>query len=190
MGASEYDPAFLSAVKRLLTDEGGYTDRTRDAGGATRFGISQREYPQLDIKTLTREQAIEIYWRDWWCKFRYGALPSPLAAKMLDLAVNIGPSEATRCLQRALRASGVAIAENGILGPLTRASATRVFNQGALIAALRSEAAAHYRLIAASKTRERSRQRFPGRMAQPRVRVSRPNITQGPNLTEREMIQA
>lgn len=151
MGASEYDPAFLSAVKRLLTDEGGYTDRTRDAGGATRFGISQREYPHLDIKNLTREQAIEIYWRDWWCKFRYGALPSPLSAKMLDLAVNIGPSETTRCLQRALRASGVAIAENGILGPLTRAAVTRA-NQAALIAALRSEAAAHYRLIAASKT--------------------------------------
>lgn len=151
MGTSEYDPAFLSAVKRLLTDEGGYTDRTRDAGGATRFGIAQREYPQLDIKTLTREQAIEIYWRDWWCKFRYGALPSPLSAKMLDLAVNIGPSETTRCLQRALRASGVAIAENGILGPLTRASVARA-NQAALIAALRSEAAAHYRLVAASKT--------------------------------------
>ena len=159
MGASEYDPAFLSAVKRLLTDEGGYTDRTRDAGGATRFGISQREYPQLDIKTLTREQAIEIYWLDWWCKFRYGELPSPLSAKMLDLAVNIGPSETTRCLQRALRASGVAIAENGILGPLTRASATRA-NQAALIAALRSEAAAHYRLIAASKTESAAGQDF------------------------------
>ena len=150
MGASEYDPAFLSAIKRLLTDEGGYADRTRDAGGATRFGISQREYPQLDIKNLTREDAIEIYWRDWWCKFRYGALPSPLASKMLDLAVNIGPSETARCLQRALRACGAAIAENGILGPLTRASATRA-NQAALIAALRSEAAAHYRLVAASK---------------------------------------
>ena len=81
MGASEYDPAFVSAVKRLLADEGGYSHRTRDAGGATRFGISHREYPQLDIKDLTREQATEIYWRDWWCKFRYGALPSPLSER-------------------------------------------------------------------------------------------------------------
>jgi lysozyme family protein len=151
VGASEYDPAFLSAVKRLLTDEGGYSDRTRDAGGATRFGISQREYPQLDIKNLTREDATEIYWRDWWCKFRYGALPSPLSAKMLDLAVNIGPSEAARCLQRALRACGVAIADNGILGPVTRAAASSA-DRAALIAALRSEAAGYYRLVAASKT--------------------------------------
>ncbi len=150
MGASDYDPAFLSAVKRLLADEGGYADRPRDPGGETRFGISRREYPELDIKNLTREQATEIYWRDWWRKFGYGALPSPLSAKMLDLAVNIGPSEAARCLRRALRSCGVTIAENGILGPWTRTSASRA-NQPALLAALRSEAAGHYRLVAASK---------------------------------------
>jgi len=151
VGASDYEPAFLSAVERLLADEGGYADRPRDPGGETRFGISRREYPQLDIKHLSRDQAIAIYWRDWWLKFRYGALPSPLSSKMLDLAVNIGPSQAARCLQRALRACDVKIAENGIAGPITRASASRA-NQSALLAALRSEAAGHYRLVAASRS--------------------------------------
>ena len=151
MGASDYEPAFLSAVERLLADEGGYADRPRDPGGETRFGISRREYPHLDIKHLSRDQAIAIYWRDWWLKFRYGALPSPLSSKMLDLAVNIGPSQAARCLQRALRACGVMSTENGIVGPITRASASRA-NQSALLAALRSEAAGHYRLVAASSS--------------------------------------
>jgi lysozyme family protein len=147
---SQYDPVFLTAVEHLLGDEGGYADSKSDPGGETRFGISKREYPDLDIAHLTREQAIAIYWRDWWRRFGYDALPSPLSAKMLDLAVNIGPREAARCLQRALRACDLKVEETGILGAATRTAVAKA-DQRVLRAALRSEAAGHYRLIAASK---------------------------------------
>jgi lysozyme family protein len=148
--ATDYDPVFLKAVERVLENEGGYVDSPDDPGGETKFGISRRHYPQLDIENLTRADAIQIYWRDWWRKYGYGALPSPVSAKMLDLAVNVGPSQAARCLQRALRACGANLAEDGTLGPATLAAALHA-NQIALLAALRSEAAGHYRLIAASK---------------------------------------
>ena len=103
-----YPPAFERAIARLLGDEGGYVDNPADPGGETKFGITKREYPDLDIEALTRDEAIAIYYRDWWQRYRYSELPGPIAAKTFDLAVNIGPDHAVRCVQRALRACGTA----------------------------------------------------------------------------------
>jgi lysozyme family protein len=141
-----YDPAFLKAVERVLAHEGGYSDSQADPGGETKFGISKREYPELEIGSLRRDQAIEIYWREWWRRYGYGTLPSPVSAKMLDLAVNVGPRYAATCLQRALRACGTEVDEDGIIGLATLTAASGA-NQVALLAALRSEAAGHYRLL-------------------------------------------
>lgn len=143
-----YPPAFERAIARLLSDEGGYVDNPADPGGETKFGITRREYPNLDIAALTRPEAVAIYYHDWWQRYRYGELPGPIAAKVFDLAVNIGPDHAVRCLQRALRACGRRVTEDGALG---RATITAVVaaNQLAMIAALRAEAAGYYRALAA-----------------------------------------
>lgn len=143
-----YPPAFQRAVARVLRDEGGYADNADDPGGQTKFGICKRDYPDLDIAALTRDQAIAIYYRDWWRRYRYADLPGPVAVKLLDLAVNIGPDHAGRCLQYALRACGRQMDYDGVVGPLTIAAA-RAANQLALLAALRSEAAGYYRTLAA-----------------------------------------
>ena len=71
---------------------------------------------------------------------------------MFDLAVNIGPGHAARCLQRALRACGKRVDEDGSIGDGTR-TAARAANQIALMAALRSEAAGYYRTLAADTHR-------------------------------------
>jgi lysozyme family protein len=143
-----YPPAFERAVARLLRDEGSYVDNPADPGGETKFGISRREYPDLDIAALTRPAAIAIYYRDWWQRYRYSELPGPIAAKLFDLAVNIGPDHAVRCLQRALRACGRRVVEDGTMGRET-AAAVNAANQLAMIAALRAEAAGYYRVLAA-----------------------------------------
>ena len=145
---SNYPAAFERAVARVLVDEGGYADNPSDPGGATKFGISKREYPQLEIAALTRADAVAIYYRDWWQRYRYGELPGPIAAKVFDLAVNIGPAHAVRCLQRALRACGRPLTEDGALGRATVLAAAGA-NQLALAAALRAEAAGYYRALAA-----------------------------------------
>ena len=144
-----YPAAFTRAVERVLTDEGGYSRNPRDPGGETRFGISRREYPQVDIAALTRSGAIAIYYRDWWDRYHYSDLPGAIGTKLFDLAVNIGPEHAARCLQRALRACGKPVVEDGLVGEATRAAAPAA-NQLALMAALRSEAAGYYRTLAAS----------------------------------------
>ena len=145
-----YSPEFLTAVQRVLADEGGDSSNPADPGGVTRFGISARSHPGLDIATLTRDAAVKIYWREWWLRFGFAQLPAAIAAKTFDLAVNIGAANAIECLQRALRACGLPVTEDGVLGPATAAAAAHA-DPAALMAALRSELAAHYRLVAANQ---------------------------------------
>ena len=144
----KYTPEFLTAVDRVLRNEGGYSSNPADPGGATKFGISAREYPGINIATLTREDAMKIYWREWWLKFGFARLPTAAAAKTFDLAVNIGSAHAIVCLQRALRACGHRVSEDGSLGAETALAAARA-DSAALISALRSEAASYYRVTAA-----------------------------------------
>ncbi len=110
---------FAQAVEFVLRQEG---DWTHDSGGPTRYGISQRAFPDLDLSTLTVEQARAIYRRDYWDRLGLDALPWPVPLAMLDVAVNTGRGPATRRLQRAvnLLESRPTLRIDGILGPATK----------------------------------------------------------------------
>jgi lysozyme family protein len=146
--SDSYPPAFAAAVDRVLADEGGLARNPADPGGLTRWGISQREYPGVDVAALTRDGAIAIYYRDWWQRYAFDALAPAIGAKVFDLAVNIGPAHAVKCLQRALRACAHPVDEDGVLGAQTIGAAAAA-DSAALMAALRSEAAGYYRVTAA-----------------------------------------
>ena len=146
------DKAFPGAVRNLLQWEGGYVNDPDDAGGETNFGISKRSYPNVDIKRLTRDEAIDIYKRDWWDHYQLGGLPDAIGSKMLDVMVNMGAHAATVCLQRALNTDGQPVAVDGVLGPATRA-ACNVAGPG-LLSALRFAVADHYRAIVAANPRD------------------------------------
>ena len=85
----ETDP-FRKAVDRLLGHEGGYVFHPRDPGGETKWGISKRSYPDLDIKNLSREYAISLYKLDFWIPLNCDDLPFPLAFQVFDAGVNHG----------------------------------------------------------------------------------------------------
>ncbi len=142
-----YPALFLQAVTRVLANEGGFASVAGDPGGETKYGISQREYPNLDIASLTQDGAIAIYFRDFWKAGRYGELPPAIAIKLFDLSVNMGAAHATECLQGALRACGIEVAQDGALGNGTVAAANRA-GGAALLAALRAAAAGYYRALA------------------------------------------
>lgn len=81
---------FDAAIGVVLGNEGGYVCDPADPGGETKYGISKRAYPELDIKNLTLDQAKDIYRRDFW---RFSAvLNQDVATKLLDMAVNFGPA--------------------------------------------------------------------------------------------------
>ncbi|KAB2921643.1 MAG: hypothetical protein F9K25_20090 [Candidatus Contendobacter sp.] len=105
---------FNRRIKIILKEEGGLSNHRRDPGGLTKFGISQRSYPNLDIASLTREQAIEIYHADYWNPIKGDDLPAGLDLLLLDTAVNMGVITAALLLQDAL---GVTL--DGHIGPIT-----------------------------------------------------------------------
>ncbi len=95
---------FNEAIVKTLAREGGakYTDDPNDPGGATKYGISQRAYPNIDIKNLTEQQAREIYKRDYWDRIRGDEIEDQLIAEnIFDTAVNMGVRTASRLAQLA-----------------------------------------------------------------------------------------
>lgn len=105
---------FEKAVTFSLRWEGGYVNDPRDPGGETKFGISKRTYPQLDIANLTEADAIKIYQRDFWDTCKCGQLPSPIALIVFDIAVNQGQPTAGYVLQEAL-----GVLQDGVVGTMT-----------------------------------------------------------------------
>jgi lysozyme family protein len=152
-----YSVKFLRAFERLMYHEGGYVNDSQDAGGETNYGISKRSYPHLEIKKLTRDQAKQIYFVDFRMKAECESIDDEnIASKLLDLAVHAGIPQGVRLMQRALRATGERVDEDGIIGPATLAAVNKA-DPTALSAALKSEAAGYYRLLAILKP---SQQRF------------------------------
>jgi lysozyme family protein len=142
---------FDEAIKSVLKNEGLYSNDVDDAGGETKFGISKRSYPNLDIKNLSVEKAKKIYKKDFWENQNYKNIKNKeLAIKIFDLAVNIGSSRANKLIQRSLRSVNKKVEENGVLDDVTiclinESDATD------LLSALKSEAAGYYRLIVSTK---------------------------------------
>lgn len=137
---------FDRAIEVVLAHEGEtFTDHPADRGGPTKFGISQRWNPDVNVRELSRAEAIEIYWERYWQGHGYEQLPEPVAIKVFDLVVNLGEQTVMLCLQRALRACGVRVKIDGLLGSETCGAARRA-DEAVLFAALRSEAAGEYRL--------------------------------------------
>lgn len=94
------DGEFEGAIKIVLDSEGGFGNHPQDNGGKTKFGISQKAYPNLDIKNLTREEAKQIYRRDYWEKSGADKLASPMNLIVFDTAVNMGVGRAREFLKK------------------------------------------------------------------------------------------
>ena len=114
---------FKMAVNLTLEKEGILSDHKDDAGGLTKYGISQAAYPGLDIANLSKENAIKIYKHDYWDKAQCIELPYPLDVMVFDTAVNHGVTKAVKILQESL-----GLKADGIVGQQTRAAAKTAKN--------------------------------------------------------------
>lgn len=111
---------FEAVEKYIVTVEGGYIRDIDDPGGATKYGISQRAYPDLDVVNLTIDQAYKIYERDYWDRYHIGAFKTQdIANKVMLGLINMGDHEVILCLQRAINRCGLFVNIDGILGSLT-----------------------------------------------------------------------
>lgn len=102
---------FAAWLKLELTFEGGRVDDPQDPGGRTAFGVTQRVYngyrkkrnlPLRDVFKIEATEIAEIYRTGYWDKVRADELPDGLDMVVADGAINSGPSQAVKWLQRAL----------------------------------------------------------------------------------------
>lgn len=105
---------FDTAFARLINIEGGYSNDPNDPGGETKYGISKRSYPNVDIKNLTLDGAKAIYRADFWDVL--GTADPAIKFQAFDFAVNSGIQTAVRKLQLA-----IGVADDGHWGPRSAA---------------------------------------------------------------------
>lgn len=115
---------FDEAVEKVIVIETAnrtriYTNDPTDRGGETKYGISKRAFPSLDIASLTEEDARAIYRVEYW-RFE-SVLDQELANKLLSMAVLFGLSTTVRLLQNIV---GVNI--DGRFGPKSLAATNRL----------------------------------------------------------------
>ena len=105
--------SFETVVHMVLEHEGGYVNQPSDPGGETKYGISKRAYPDVNIAELTKDDAADLYKRDYWDRIKGDDLPVGVACAVMDYAVNSGISRASKALQSVC---GIANGD-GIIGP-------------------------------------------------------------------------
>jgi lysozyme family protein len=117
---------FNRAIPFTLRHEGGLVDDKADKGGITKYGISlvylrdllahnSQLLPEFSlshasqvnpsvIRNMTKRQAIQIYYDQWWKKYHYGSIKKPsIATKVFDYSVNMGAKPAIKLLKIACR---------------------------------------------------------------------------------------
>ncbi len=114
---------FAQSLAWVLEAEGGNDDDPADHGGRTSRGITQREYdawrrenklPTQDVYKASQPEITQIYLEEYWMPL-CDTLPTGLDYAYFNMAVNDGPAEGTRLLQRA-----VGCIADGRIGPVTR----------------------------------------------------------------------
>ena len=121
----QYPVRFLSYVSQTITFEtggrkdGAYTETPGDKGGATKWGISLKSFPGLNIKALTYKDAVDIYFKHYYSPLYDFIVDEPIAFKLFDMGVLTGPRTATKLLQKAVIDSGYTIKADGLFGPIT-----------------------------------------------------------------------
>lgn len=125
---------FDAAFDILIKHEGGFSDHAADPGGKTRYGITEAVARRVgyrgDMRELPLDLAKRIYREDYWNAVRAEQLPPAIRYAVFDAAVNSGPAQSVRWLQRAL-----GVTDDGVLGPQTLSAANQA-NPDALRARL------------------------------------------------------
>ena len=110
---------FDDAFERLLGHEGRYSFNPQDPGRETMWGVTAavaRAHGYAGpMRDMTLDQARAIYEPLYWQAVGADRLPDALRFDLFDGAVNSGPLQSIKWLQRALR-----VPDDGVIGAVTR----------------------------------------------------------------------
>ena len=119
---------FERCLALVLKSEGGYVNNLADPGGMTNLGVTKKTYEawvnrtvdEAEMRGLTPDDVAPLYQRNYWDKVAANSLPVGVDYCLFDTAVNSGPSQAVKFIQRALN-----VVVDGILGQQTIAAANQ-----------------------------------------------------------------
>ena len=89
---------FGDAVKFTLGHEGGLNAADTN-GTPSNMGINQAANPDVDVRGLNQQQAVQLYKTRYWDAIGGDQLPAPLQKMAFDTAVIAGPGKAKEFLQ-------------------------------------------------------------------------------------------
>jgi lysozyme family protein len=99
------------SISKTLVHEGGYVDNPNDPGGATKYGVTQRDidgvrsaFPDFpaDVKDLTMDQATRYYLHTYVKPHVSEIQDQALTDKLFDMGVLFGIGTAVNILERVL----------------------------------------------------------------------------------------
>lgn len=117
------ETSFPICLANVLRKEGGFVNDSRDPGGATMQGITQRVYnafrtgknlPVANVKFIGASEVSEIYRGQYWDAVQGDLLPSGVDNCIFDEGVNSGPIRSVMDLQKVL-----GVTQDGHLGMIT-----------------------------------------------------------------------
>lgn len=121
---------FSRSLPSVLAYEGGKVDNPKDPGGRTNQGVTQKVYdsyrrsakkPTQDVYKMTAAERDAIYKRQYWDVVQGDKLPAGVDFVVFDGAVNSGPSQSVKWLQRS-----IGVTADGILGLITLDAVARI----------------------------------------------------------------
>lgn len=147
---------FARSLPPVLVYEGGKVDDPRDPGGRTNQGIIQRVYnawrkahgqSPADVYDMTNAERDAIYRSQFWDAVQGDKLPDGVDFVTFDGAVNSGPVQSIKWLQRALGVNA-----DGQLGAVTFAALAANTNHAALVDAIVDRREAFLKALKTFKT--------------------------------------
>ena len=116
---------FERCLALVLKSEGGFVNNSADPGGMTNLGVTKDTYEawvnrtvdEAEMRSLTPDVVAPIYKNNYWDRVVGNELPVGVDYCVFDAAVNLGPSQAIKLIQRALN-----VVDDGILGEKTLAA--------------------------------------------------------------------
>jgi len=107
---------FRDCLAHTLAHEGGWYNHPKDPGGPTMRGVIQRVYDgwrtshgleRRSVREIEEHELQEIYRNQYWRPVQAGRMPLGVDLALFDYAVNSGPAQAARDLQRVVRVNNV-----------------------------------------------------------------------------------
>lgn len=148
--------SFAHVMPKILIHEGGKVNHPKDPGGRTNQGVIQRVYdgwrqrndlPLRSVYDMEPHERDDIYKKQYWDAVKGDQLPQGVDYVVMDGAVNSGPGQSIKWLQRAL-----GVKADGVIGQATLAAVEAVNDHDSLIAKILQRREAFLRALKTFKT--------------------------------------